>query len=79
MIGESVSTRAFTKFGALFSLNKAIENVEARDAAAKEVVPFPRRLLKDRVMPNEVAQQERRAYEVVLQQLLNEERSLSRS
>ena len=79
VIGESVSTRAFTKFGALFSLNKAIENVEARDAAAKEVVPFPRRLLKDRVMPNEVAQQERRAYEVVLQQLLNEERSLSRS
>jgi len=76
IIGESVSTRALTKFGALYSLNKALELVDTRDLHAKEVVAFSKRLPQDRVRPNVQVQKERRAYEMVLQQLLKEERSL---
>lgn len=78
IIGESVSTRSFTKFGALYSLNKAVENVESRGQAAKEVVAFSRRMLKDRVRPDDTATRERRAYQAVLQQLLQEEQTLGR-
>lgn len=79
VIGESVSTRAFTKFGALYSLNKAIEQVGVRDAQTKQVVAFSKRVLRNRVRPNDQAQQERKAYEQVLQQLLKEEGSLGPS
>ncbi len=76
IIGEAVCTRSFTKFGAMYSLNKAIENVESRDSAAKEVVTFSKRMLHDRVRPDDKANRERRAYQAVLHQLLQEERSL---
>lgn len=76
IIGEPVCTRSFTKFGALYALNKAIETVEARDAATKEVVKFSKRMLQDRVRPDDKSNRERRAYEAVLQQLLQEDQSL---
>ncbi len=76
IIGEPVCTRSLTKFGALYALNKAIETVEERDAASKEVVTFSKRILKDRVRPDDKALRERRAYQAVLNQLLKEERAL---
>ncbi len=79
IIGEAASTRAFTKFGALYALNKAIDAVEARDEHAKQVVAFSKRMIQDRVRPDDKARQERRAYETVLHDLLNEERALGQS
>jgi len=76
IIGEAVCTRSFTKFGALYALNKAIENVEDRDAASKEVVKFSKRMLQDRARPDDKAARERKAYQAVLHQLLREEQTL---
>ncbi|MEX0284197.1 MAG: PleD family two-component system response regulator [Paracoccaceae bacterium] len=77
VIGEPVCTRALTKFGALYSINKAIENVESQDASSKDVVKFSKRMLQDRVRPDDKASRERRAYQAVLQELLQEDRTLS--
>ena len=76
VIGDAVCTRSLTKFGALYALNKAVESVEARDTAAKEVVTFSKRMLRDRVRPDDKDTRERKAYQAVLNQLLQEERSL---
>ncbi len=76
LIGHAASTRAFTKYGALYALTRAIENVENRDQHAKEVVTFSKRIVCDRVNPDDRARQERRAYETVLHELLQEEQAL---
>lgn len=78
VLGDCVPTRAFTKYGALHALNKAVENVETRDLHAREVISFSRRVLKERDPDRASSPAERQAYESVLKQVLREESSLSR-
>jgi hypothetical protein len=78
LVGDSFPMRSLTKLGALYSLNRAIENVELRDQNIEEVTSFSNRMLKSRSLSNEEAHLERRSYEVILQQLLREDQSLRR-
>ena len=76
LIGDSFPMRSLTRLGALYSLNRAIENVELRDQDIEEVASFSKRVLKNRALSSEEAHLERRSYEVILQQLLREDQSL---
>ncbi len=76
LVGESFAMRSITKLGALYALNKAVENTELRDADMAEVATFSTRVLKSRSRSTEEAHLERRSYEMILQQLLREEQSL---
>lgn len=78
LVGDSFPMRALTRLGALYSLNRAIENVELRDQDVEEVASFSKRVLKSRALSSEEAHLERRSYEVILQQLLREDQSLRR-
>lgn len=76
MIGESFPMRSLTKLGALYALNRAVENVELRDQELEDVADFSKRVLKSRALSSEEAHLERRSYEVILHQLLREDQSL---
>lgn len=76
LVGDSLPMRSLTKLGALYALNRAIENVELRDQNLEEVTTFSKRVLKSRSLSSEEAHLERRSYEVILQQLLREDQSL---
>lgn len=79
VIGDGIAMRSITKSGALYSLNKAIENVEAKDLNSTDVVGLSKRVLKNRSRSSEQDHLERRSYEVILQELLREEQSMMRS
>ncbi|MFC3117407.1 hypothetical protein ACFOHS_00375 [Jhaorihella thermophila] len=68
--------RSLTKLGALYALNRAIENVQLRDQSLGEAAELSKKVLKRRTLTTEEAHLERRSYEVMLHQLLREERSL---
>lgn len=76
LVGDSFPMRSLTKLGALYALNRAIENVELRDQDMEQVASISKRMLKSRALSTEEAHLERRSYEVILQQLLREDQSL---
>lgn len=76
IVGESFPMRSLTKLGALYALNRAIENVQLRDQSLGEAAELSKKVLKRRTLTTEEAHLERRSYEVMLHQLLREERSL---
>lgn len=76
LVGDSLPMRSLTRLGALYALNRAIENVELRDQNLEEVATFSKKVLKSRSLSSEEAHLERRSYEVILQQLLREDQSL---
>jgi len=73
IVGEAASMRAITKYGSLYALNKALENVEARMANEKEVVSLPSHIVMNRARSSAHAHLERRAYETVLDDVLRDE------
>ncbi len=76
MVGNSVPMRSLTRLGALYALNRAIDDVQQRDQDMEEAAEISRRMLKNRRRSAEEAHLERRSYEVILQQLLREDQSL---
>jgi len=77
IVGESASMRAITKYGSLYALNKAIENVEMR-LTSSEPVSLPSHVVMHRPRSAAHAHLERRAYETVLDDLLRDEPALRR-
>ena len=77
LVGECVHLRSITKSGAIFSLNKAIESVELRNTTNKDVVVLSKNLFHRADRSPEEAKLERRAYEVLLKDVLLEESSLA--
>lgn len=73
IVGEAASMRAITKYGSLYALNKAVENVESRLTHEKEVVSLPSHVVVQRSRSTAHAHLERRAYETVLDDLLRDE------
>ena len=76
LISDSFPMRSLTKLGALYALNRSIENVEIRDHDLEDVASFSNRVLKSRSLSSEEAHLERRSYELILQELLREDQSL---
>lgn len=73
IVGEAASMRAITKYGSLYALNKALENVETRMANEKDVVSLPSHIVMNRARSSAHAHLERRAYETVLDDVLRDE------
>lgn len=78
LVGECVRLRSITKSGALFSLNSAVGSVEDRHATMKEVYVLPRKIFRANERTPEQNSLEKRAYQVLLQGMIMEERSLKR-
>ncbi len=76
VMGERVPMRSLSKSGALMSLYKAIESVEAKEAVSEELKTVSSRVLNGQVGGREQAQVNRRAFESVLRDLFREEPSL---
>lgn len=76
IVGEPVAMRSITKYGALYALNKAVENVEARAMQTQDVVSLPSHAVLNRPRSSAHAHLERRAYETVLDDLLRDEPAL---
>ncbi len=76
IVGESAPMRAITKYGSLYALNKAVENVEERLASSEEAVSLPSHVVLHRPRSAAHAHLERRAYETVLDDLLRDEPAL---
>jgi DNA-binding response OmpR family regulator len=73
LVGEPASMRAITKYGSLYALNRAIENVEGRIEAAPAAISLPPRALQHRPRSSAQSHLERRAYETILDDLLRDE------
>lgn len=73
LIGDAVSMRSITKFGVLYSLNKAIEIVESREMSSRDVAGFSKRVLRIRPRSSEQSRLERRAYEMILHDMLKDD------
>ena len=76
VIGEAASMRSITKYGALYALNKAIENVEKRAVNTQDMVSMRSQAVMNRPRSSAHAHLERRAYETVLDDLLRDEPAL---
>ena len=76
VMGDRVPMRSLSKSGALMSLYKAVESVEAKEAVSEELTTVSSRVLNGQVGGREQAQVNRRAFESVLRDLFREEPSL---
>ena len=76
IVGEAASMRSITKYGSLYALNKAVENVDKRAAEAQDVVSLRSQAVMNRPRSSAHAHLERRAYETVLDDLLRDEPAL---
>ncbi|WP_050929001.1 response regulator [Aestuariivita boseongensis] len=73
IVGEAASMRAITKYGSLYALNKAVDNVENRVVSETDVMSLPSHVVMHRSRSTAHAHLERRAYETVLDDLLRDE------
>lgn len=78
-IGEPVSMRSLTKYGALQSLTRALEVAGRQAAPAKQIAALSQRAFSSRGRSSAEAHLERRAYETILNDLLRDEPLLRRS
>ena len=76
VVGEAASMRSITKYGALYALNKAMEQVESRVLQSQEMVSMTARAVQTRPRSSAQTHLERRAYETILNDLLRDEPSL---
>lgn len=72
-VGEPVAMRSLTRAGALFSLQKASANAEQRVKNQREVLAMLRKSMRVRPRSGFQSEMERRAYEVLLQDALQED------
>jgi len=77
MIGDKVSLRTLSRSGALMSLNKAMELVDARDLNAMEIAEPVKPGIRARTRRGAKATQDRHAYETILNDLLRDEPTLN--
>ena len=77
--GEEISMRSISRSGALFSLQRAVASVEERTAPSTYPATVSRLLLRNQSRSVEQARLERRAYQIVLDDLVREQRRTSNS
>ncbi|MEQ9695209.1 response regulator [Shimia sp. SDUM112013] len=77
-VGEAVSLMSLTRAGALFSLQTAAASAEGRASERKEVLQKMQRLVRTRKRSGLQNDMERRAYEVLLRDAMNDETKKSR-
>lgn len=73
VVGESAPMRSITKYGALYALNKAVEQVESRVVQEHDRISLPAHAIANRPRSSAQAHLERRAYETILDDLLRDE------
>ncbi len=73
VVGQVVSMRAITKYGSLYALNKAVDNVEARAHSDKNIVNLASHIVMNRSRSPVQGHSERGAYKTVLDDVLREE------
>ncbi len=78
-IGEPVSMRSLTKYGALQSLTRALEATAGKPVPARQIAAMSQRAFSSRGRSSAEAHLERRAYETILNDLLREEPTLRSS
>ncbi|MEZ5912197.1 MAG: response regulator [Paracoccaceae bacterium] len=79
IVGEEMSMRSISKSGALFALRRAIESAENRAITPRDVAALSKRALLNQSRTQQQAKLERRAYEVILEDIVKEEPGLTRS
>lgn len=72
-VGQEVSLVSISKAGALLALRRAVDQIEVRPAAVKELATLSKRVLRNQSRSVEQARLERRAYEMVLEDIVREE------
>ena len=78
-IGEPVSMRSITKYGALQSLTRALDVTGVQAVPAKQIAAMSQRAFSSRGRSSAEAHLERRAYETILNDLLRDEPTLRSS
>lgn len=72
-VGQEVSLVSISKAGALLALRKAVDSIEARPIPVRELATLSKRVLRNQSRSMEQAKLERRAYELVLEDIVREE------
>ncbi len=72
-VGHEVSLVSISKAGALLALRKAVDSIEARPVPVMELATLSKRVLRNQSRSLEQAKLERRAYELVLEDIVREE------
>ncbi len=78
-VGEPVSMRSLTKYGALQSLTRALEVTSGQVVPARQIAAMSQRAFSSRGRSSAEAHLERRAYETILNDLLRDEPTLRSS
>lgn len=73
-VGQEVSLGAISRSGALLALRRAVDQVERQPMSTKEVAELSRRVLRSTARTQEQVNLERRAYEMILQDIVRDER-----
>lgn len=62
-----------SRAGALIALRKAVDSVESRALPSKELATLSKRILRNQSRSQEQSKLERRAYELVLEDIVRDE------
>ena len=73
-VGQEVSLVSMSRAGALVALRKAVDSVENRALPSKELATLSKRILRNQSRSQEQSKLERRAYELVLEDIVRDER-----
>jgi len=73
IVGDEVSLVSISKAGALLALRKAVDSIEQRPMQMKELATLSKRVLRNQSRSMEQSKLERRAYEIVLEDIVREE------
>jgi len=73
-VGHEVSLGSISRSGALLALRRAVDQIERHPMAPKELAELSRRVLRSTSRTQEQSNLERRAYEIILQDIVRDER-----
>jgi DNA-binding response OmpR family regulator len=75
-VGQEISLVSISRAGALMALRKAVDSIEHRPIPMKDVATLSKRVLRNQSRSQEQSNLERRAYELVLEDIVREENAV---
>jgi DNA-binding response OmpR family regulator len=72
-VGQEVSLVSISRAGALMALRRAVDSLDSRPIPPKELATLSKRVLRNQMRSQEQSKLERRAYEMVLEDIVREE------